>query len=138
MKSAEAPKLIETMSLDSLRFPNRPSSSLCHRTRDRTSVEIQIRTRGHFPISAPRRHQGCDCPPQPPKTLPVLRGLRPNRRSAPMRICSHPNMSSDNTAVPPKLCGKCNKPPSQNKMRAQAKPAIPSEHLERSISSRKQ
>ena len=133
LKSAETPKLIDTMSLDSSRFPNSPSLSLCHLTREPDPPQrfkfahVGISTSAHQGAikgaTALHKHEGTPNSP---------------RLAAQLQVRSHTSMNSDNKAVPPKPWSKCSYLSSQNKIQMQAEPANPSEHLERSILPKKQ
>ena len=65
LKSAEPPRLTETMSLASPHFPHRGSSSQCQPTHDfQSPIKVQVRDGWYLLLNTPRLHQGSNSPTQ--------------------------------------------------------------------------
>ena len=122
LKSTDDPRLNDTMSFGSPRSPNRPSLSLCHRTRD---PEPPWSFRFALVGTSPDAH------PSGLQRPATKSGETPKSNlwiAAPLPARSHTNMGKGNAVLPPMLRGKCPELPRPRKKQAQEKPAPPAEH----------
>ena len=110
LKSADPPKLRDTMSFGSPRSPNRATSSLCHRTRDceppwRFRIALVpplMRTMGPSGLQRPSTNLGAT-----PRSILWF--------EVPLLVLSRACMSGGSAEVPPMLCGMWTLLPSQHK-----------------------